>query len=99
MAPAARSNALRENCAVTRGHPIDVVFLGSCTHSRLGDLRDALGPATVLVYNGSLDVASLREHDEDENDPHEKGHVWLAGQHVRVYYVTHWMPLPEPPKI
>ena len=45
---------------------------------------------TTLVYNGDIDVHGFwngRWLDYDEN-----------GYPFEVLYITHWMPLPEPPK-
>src|SRR5207244_12108824 len=52
------------------GHPIDVVFIGSCTNSRLSDLRSAAGVmrwrkvdprVRMLVVPGSYEVKRQAE--------------------------------------
>ncbi len=52
------------------GHPIDVVFIGSCTNSRISDLRAAAGvikgrkvKARTLVVPGSVPVKKAAERE------------------------------------
>jgi len=47
---------------------------------------------TVLVFNGN----SLRM-EPGWYDSRRK--TWHANNSGRLYYVTHWMPMPEPPKV
>ena len=67
------------------GHPVDVVFLGSCTNSRLSDLRQAAGllrgrkisPITrMLVVPGSESVRRQAEAEGLDRVFREAGAEW-----------------------
>lgn len=62
------------------------------------DRLPELGEEVLVLGNeGSLEVRrlTLRKIHPDEKDPH----YWLDGWDESAdYTVTHWMPLPEPPK-
>jgi 3-isopropylmalate/(R)-2-methylmalate dehydratase large subunit len=71
------------------GHPIDVVFLGSCTNSRLSDLRQAaqllrgrkIAPQTrMLVVPGSESIRRQAEAEGLDRTFREAGAEWrIAG--------------------
>ena len=67
------------------GHPIDIVFIGSCTNSRLSDLRNAarllrgrkVNPRVrMLVVPGSYDVKRLAEAEGLDTVFKEAGAEW-----------------------
>lgn len=67
------------------GHPVDVVFIGSCTNSRIGDLRQAaalfkgrkVNPTTrVLVVAGSQAVKRQAEAEGLDRIFREAGAEW-----------------------
>jgi len=67
------------------GHPIDVVFIGSCTNGRLSDLRNAarllrgrkVNPRVrMLVVPGSYDVKRLAEAEGLDRVFKEAGAEW-----------------------
>lgn len=65
------------------GHPIDVVFIGSCTNSRLSDLRAAAGvlkgrkvKARVLVVPGSVPIKRAAESEGLDRVFLESGAEW-----------------------
>jgi 3-isopropylmalate/(R)-2-methylmalate dehydratase large subunit len=67
------------------GHPIDIVFIGSCTNSRLSDLRNAarllrgrkVNPRVrMLVVPGSYDVKRLAEAEGLDTVFNEAGAEW-----------------------
>jgi 3-isopropylmalate/(R)-2-methylmalate dehydratase large subunit len=67
------------------GHPIDIVFIGSCTNSRLSDLRNAarlmrgrkVNPRVrMLVVPGSYDVKRLAEAEGLDRVFKEAGAEW-----------------------
>ncbi len=59
------------------GHPVDVVFIGSCTNSRISDLRAAAGilkgrkvnsKTRVMVVPGSQEVKHQAEAEGSSRD-------------------------------
>jgi 3-isopropylmalate/(R)-2-methylmalate dehydratase large subunit len=67
------------------GHPVDVVFIGSCTNSRISDLRQAAGllkgrrikeGLRVLVVPGSQDVKRQAEVEGLDRVFKEAGAEW-----------------------
>jgi 3-isopropylmalate/(R)-2-methylmalate dehydratase large subunit len=67
------------------GHPVDVVFIGSCTNSRLSDLREAAGVLRgrkvhsglrVLVVPGSQAVRKAAEAEGLDRVFREAGAEW-----------------------
>jgi 3-isopropylmalate/(R)-2-methylmalate dehydratase large subunit len=67
------------------GHPIDVVFIGSCTNSRLSDLRSAAqilrgrkvsASVRVLVVPGSYDIKRQAEAEGLDRIFREAGAEW-----------------------
>src|SRR3989454_1710726 len=70
------------------GHPIDVVFIGSCTNSRLSDLRNAarilrgrkVNPSVrMLVVPGSFEVKRQAEAEGLDRIFKEAGAEWRGG--------------------
>jgi 3-isopropylmalate/(R)-2-methylmalate dehydratase large subunit len=67
------------------GHPVDVVFLGSCTNSRLSDLRNAAGllrgrkissSVRMLVVPGSYEIKRQAEAEGLDRVFKEAGAEW-----------------------
>jgi len=67
------------------GHPVDVVFVGSCTNSRISDLRQAAGlikgrhvkeGVRMLVVPGSQDVKRQAEVEGLDHIFKEAGAEW-----------------------
>ena len=67
------------------GHPIDVVFVGSCTNSRLSDLRNAAGVlrgrkvnprVRMLVVPGSYEIKRQAEAEGLDRIFKEAGAEW-----------------------
>jgi 3-isopropylmalate/(R)-2-methylmalate dehydratase large subunit len=67
------------------GHPVDVVFIGSCTNGRIADLRQAAGVlrgrkvapgVRVLVVPGSHLVKAQAEAEHLDQIFHEAGAEW-----------------------
>ena len=67
------------------GHPVDVVFIGSCTNSRISDLRQAAGvlkdrkvstDVRVLVVPGSQEVKKQAEMEGLDQIFLESGAEW-----------------------
>ncbi len=67
------------------GHPVDVVFIGSCTNGRLSDLRQAAGllkdrkvaPGTrLLVVPGSEDIRRQAEAEGLDRVFRQAGAEW-----------------------
>ncbi|WP_374686074.1 3-isopropylmalate dehydratase large subunit, partial [Promineifilum sp.] len=67
------------------GHPVDVVFIGSCTNSRISDLRQAAGLMSgrrvkdgvrVMVVPGSQDVKRQAEAEGLDRIFREAGAEW-----------------------
>jgi len=67
------------------GHPVDVVFIGSCTNSRLSDLRAAAkvfagrrvaAGVRALVVPGSQEVKRAAEHEGLDRIFREAGAEW-----------------------
>jgi len=67
------------------GHPVDIVFLGSCTNSRLSDLRNAAGllrgrkissSVRMLVVPGSYEIKRQAEAEGLDRVFKEAGAEW-----------------------
>ena len=53
--------------------------------------------AQVVEDNGFMHIPTVMEYRQSKNDWFEETYGWLS-DHNGVFTVTHWMPLPEPPK-
>ena len=53
--------------------------------------------AQVVEDNGYMHIPRVMEYRQLKNDWFEETYGWLS-KHNGVFTVTHWMPLPEPPK-
>ena len=53
--------------------------------------------AQVVEDNGYMHIPRVMEYRQLKNDWFEETYGWLS-EHNGVFTVTHWMPLPEPPK-
>ena len=53
--------------------------------------------AQVVEKNGFMHIPKVMEYRQSKNDWYEETYGWLS-EHNGVFTVTHWMPLPQPPK-
>ena len=53
--------------------------------------------AQVVEDNGFMHIPKVMEYRQSKNDWFEETYGWLS-KHNGVFTVTHWMPLPKPPK-
>ena len=53
--------------------------------------------AQVVEDNGFMHIPTVMEYRQSKNDWFEETCGWLS-DHNGAFTVTHWMPLPEPPK-
>ena len=53
--------------------------------------------AQVVEDNGYMHIPKVMEYRQAKNDWFEETYGWLS-EHNGVFTVTHWMPLPNPPK-
>ena len=53
--------------------------------------------AQVVENSGYMHIPKVMEYRQNRNDWYEETYGWLS-QHNGAFKVTHWMPLPEPPK-
>jgi hypothetical protein len=53
--------------------------------------------AQVVEDNGFMHIPRVMEYRQAKNDWFEETYGWLS-EHNGLFSVTHWMPLPEPPK-
>lgn len=53
--------------------------------------------AQVVEDNGYMHIPKVMEYRQSKNDWFEETYGWLS-EHNGTFRVTHWMPLPEPPK-
>ena len=53
--------------------------------------------AQVVEDNGYMHIPTVMEYRQSKNDWFEETYGWLS-DHNGVFTVTHWMPLPQPPK-
>ena len=53
--------------------------------------------AQVVEDNGYMHVPKVMEYRQSKNDWFEETYGWIS-KHNGLFTVTHWMPLPEPPK-
>lgn len=53
--------------------------------------------AQVVEDNGFMHIPNVMEYRQQRNDWLDEKYGWLS-EHNGVFTVTHWMPLPEPPK-
>ena len=53
--------------------------------------------AQVVEDNGYMHIPRVMEYRQLRNDWFEETYGWLS-EHNGLFSVTHWMPLPEPPK-
>ena len=53
--------------------------------------------AQVVEDNGFMHIPTVMEYRQSRNDWFEETYGWLS-DHNGVFTVTHWMPLPQPPK-
>ena len=53
--------------------------------------------AQVVEDNGYMHIPKVMEYRQNRNDWFEETYGWLS-KHKGAFVVTHWMPLPEPPK-
>ena len=53
--------------------------------------------AQVVEDNGFMHIPKVMEYRQSRNDWFEETYGWLS-EHNGLFSVTHWMPLPNPPK-
>ena len=53
--------------------------------------------AQVVEDNGYMRIPKVMEYRQSRNDWFEETYGWLS-EHNGLFSVTHWMPLPQPPK-
>ena len=53
--------------------------------------------AQVVEDNGFMHIPKVMEYRQSKNDWFEETYGWLS-EHNGAFTVTHWMPLPKPPK-
>ena len=53
--------------------------------------------AQVVEDNGFMHIPKVMEYRKQRNDWYEETYGWLS-EHNGAFTVTHWMPLPQPPK-
>lgn len=53
--------------------------------------------AQVVEDNGYMHIPKVMEYRQSRNDWFEETYGWLS-EHNGLFSVTHWMPLPNPPK-
>ena len=53
--------------------------------------------AQVVEDNGYMHIPRVMEYRQAKDDWFEETYGWLS-EHNGVFTVTHWMPLPKPPK-
>ena len=53
--------------------------------------------AQVVEDNGFMHIPTVMEYRQSKNDWFEETYGWLS-EHNGAFTVTHWMPLPHPPK-
>ena len=53
--------------------------------------------AQVVEDNGYMHIPKVMEYMQSKNDWFEETYGWIS-KHNGAFTVTHWMPLPEPPK-
>ena len=53
--------------------------------------------AQVVEDNGFMHIPRVMEYRQAKNDWFEETYGWLS-EHNGLFSVTHWMPLPPPPK-
>lgn len=53
--------------------------------------------AQVVEDNGFMHIPNVMEYRQQRNDCLDETYGWLS-EHNGAFTVTHWMPLPEPPK-
>ena len=53
--------------------------------------------AQVVEDNGFMHIPKVMEYRQQRNDWFDETYGWLS-EHNGAFTVTHWMPLPEPPK-
>lgn len=53
--------------------------------------------AQVVEDNGYMHIPRVMEYRQSRNDWFEETYGWLS-EHNGLFSVTHWMPLPQPPK-
>ena len=53
--------------------------------------------AQVIEDNGYMHIPKVMEYRKSKNDWLDDTYGWLS-EHNGAFTVTHWMPLPEPPK-
>ena len=53
--------------------------------------------AQVVEDNGFMHIPNVMEYRQQRNDWLDETYGWLS-EHNGAFTVTHWMPLPEPPK-
>ena len=53
--------------------------------------------AQVVEDNGFMHIPKVMEYRQQRNDWFEETYGWLS-EHNGAFTVTHWMPLPQPPK-
>lgn len=53
--------------------------------------------AQVVEDSGYMHIPKVMEYRQNRNDWFEETYGWLS-EHNGAFIVTHWMPLPQPPK-
>ena len=53
--------------------------------------------AQVVEDNGFMHIPTVMEYRQSKNDWFEETYGWIS-KHNGTFTVTHWMPLPQPPK-
>ena len=53
--------------------------------------------AQVVEDNGFMHIPKVMEYRQQRNDWFEETYGWLS-EHNGLFSVTHWMPMPNPPK-
>ena len=53
--------------------------------------------AQIVEDNGYMHIPKVMEYGQSKNDWFEETYGWIS-EHNGAFTVTHWMPLPQPPK-
>ena len=107
------NNFMRLDCIRTESYDVAIDCMTECIEKKATDVQpvnqwisvndrlpetNAIGIAHILAYDKYEGVVKADYLDESANYRYGSDIFIISNTSAQLYKVTHWMPLPEPPK-